>query len=104
MSRLSQGEQEFVSHTDAPGEPAVDAPAGTAVHEVDARGISSPLHVLRAHRALRAMQPGQVLRIVTTSEQTVAEFQALAKYVIGYELLSQEQRGEEFIHVLRKKR
>jgi tRNA 2-thiouridine synthesizing protein A len=108
MSRLSHGEKEFVSHTDAaslaPGEAPSALPAGTTVHEVDARGISSPLHVLRAHRALRAMQPGEVLRIVTTSEQTVAEFQALAKYVIGYELVSQEQRGEEFIHVLRKKR
>jgi tRNA 2-thiouridine synthesizing protein A len=110
MSRLSHGEQEFVSHSDTAPLPGAGAdaaaalPAGTAVQEIDARGISSPLHVLRAHRALRAMQPGQVLRIVTTSEQTVAEFQALAKYVISYELLSQEQHGEEFIHVLRKKR
>lgn len=103
MSRLSPGEQEFVSHTAAPADPGADAVTG-AVHEIDARGISSPLHVLRAHRALRAMQPGEVLRVVTTSGQTVAEFQALAKYMISYELLSQEQHGEEFVHLLRKKR
>ena len=72
--------------------------------EIDARGISSPLHVLRAHRALRAMPPGQVLRVLTTSEQTIAEFQALAKYVVAYELLAQEQIGDEVIHVLRRKR
>ena len=79
------------------------APAG-GVQEIDARGIGSPLHVLRAHRALRAMQPGQVLKVLTTSEQTIAEFQSLAKHVVGYELLSQEQIGDEVIHVLRKKR
>ncbi len=74
------------------------------VQEIDARGISSPLHVLRAHRALRGMRAGQVLRVITSSEQTLAEFQALSKYVVGYELVSQEQFGDEFIHVLRKKR
>lgn len=82
---------------DPPGD---DSPS----HEIDARGISSPLHVLRAHRALRSMQPGQVLKVITTSEQTIPEFQALAKYVIGYELMSQEQIGDEVIHVLRRKR
>ena len=61
-------------------------------------------HLLRAHRALRAMQPGQVLKVLTDSERTIAEFQALAKYVLGYELLSQEQIGDEVIHVLRRKR
>ena len=110
MSRLSKGEQEFVSDFGAlDAAPARTVPARGAsssgvAHEIDARGISSPLHVLRAHRALRAMQPGEVLKVLTTSEQTIAEFQALAKYVVGYELLSQEQAGDEIIHVLRRKR
>jgi TusA-related sulfurtransferase len=78
--------------------------SAAGVQEIDARGIASPLHVLRAHRALRAMQPGQVLKVHTTSEHTIAEFQALAKYVVGYELLSQEQVGDEVVHVLRRKR
>lgn len=78
--------------------------SAAATQEIDARGISSPLHVLRAHRALRAMQAGQVLRVVTDSEQTIAEFQALVKYVVGYDLLSQERIGNDVVHVLRKKR
>lgn len=79
-------------------------PAYAGAQEIDARGISSPLHILRAHRALRGMQAGQVLKVLTTSEQTIPEFQALAKYVVNYELLSQEQIGDEIIHVLRRKR
>lgn len=100
MPSLSKGELEFVMDDAAAPAPG---PAG-AVHEIDARGISSPLHILRAHRALRGMQPGETLKVLTTSEQTIAEFQALVKYVVGYELLAQEQVGDEIIHVLRKKR
>lgn len=99
MARLSSGEKEFPS-----GASGSALPAAGEVQEIDARGISSPLHVLRAHRALRGMRAGQVLRVITSAEQTLAEFQALSKYVVGYELVSQEQFGDEFIHVLRKKR
>lgn len=107
MSRLSKGEKEFLSDFGDLPPPAAArmAPAGGAAkQEIDARGISSPLHVLHAHRALRAMQPGQQLRVLTNSEQTIAEFQSLAKYVVAYELVSQEQVADEVIHVLRKKR
>jgi TusA-related sulfurtransferase len=102
MARLSSGEKEFLTQ---PGELEPGAPAaGETVQELDARGISSPLHVLRAHRALRAMKTGQALKVITSSAQTLAEFQALSKYVVGYELVSQEQLGDEYVHVLRKKR
>jgi tRNA 2-thiouridine synthesizing protein A len=109
MSRLSKGENEFVSgfgelERQSAADPAAPAHPVAVTQEIDARGISSPLHVLRAHRALRAMQPGQVLKVLTTSAQTIAEFQALARYVVAYELLSQEQIGDEVIHVLRRKR
>lgn len=103
MARVDSGEKECVRDaggTTAPG----DVPAVAVTQEIDARGISSPLHILRAHRALRGMEAGEVLKVVTSSEQTVAEFQALSKFVVGYELVSQEQFGEEFVHVLRKKR
>jgi tRNA 2-thiouridine synthesizing protein A len=79
---------------------AIPAPT----QEIDARGISSPLHILRAHRALRAMQPGQVLKVLTDAEQTLAEFQALARYMVNYELVSQDRQGDEIVHVLHKKR
>jgi len=116
MSRLSSGEKEFL---DASGDPAPGAgatpgaPAAAAaaaaqgdevVEVIDARGISPPLPLLRAHRALRAMRPGQMLKVLTNSKQTLAEFQALAKYVVGYELVSQEENGDEVSHLLRRRR
>lgn len=110
MTRLSKGEQEFVSDFGGLAPPAAQArpsaggAGAAAMQELDTRGISSPLHVLRAHRALRAMQPGQVLKVLTNAPQTIPEFQALARYVVGYELVSQEQSGDEVVHVLRRKR
>lgn len=42
-------------------------------HEVDARGLLCPLPVLRAARALRAMPPGKVLRLVATDPAAVID-------------------------------
>ena len=38
--------------------------------------------------------------MLTTSGQTIPESQALSKYVVGYELMSEEQVADEVIHVL----
>ena len=88
-----------------PGADAGPAPNGATHQVIDARGISPPLPILRAHRALRLMEAGQVLKVLTSQEQTLAEFQALVKHVPGYELLSQqEQPAGEYVHLLRKRR
>jgi tRNA 2-thiouridine synthesizing protein A len=115
MSRLSRGEREFVSdfgdlsHSQSAELPAAPAeaapsPARGSVQEIDARGLSAPLPLLRAHRALRALRPGQELRVLTNYAQAVAEFQAMAKHVTTYELVGQEMVGEEVVHVLRRRR
>lgn len=72
--------------------------------ELDARGISPPLPVLRAHRALRGMPAGQLLKVLTTQPQSVAEFQSLVKHVPQYELVSQEEKDGEYVHLLRRRR
>jgi tRNA 2-thiouridine synthesizing protein A len=110
MSRLSRSEKEFVSGfgdlpADGGGSPGAPARTpGSTMQELDARGISPPLPVLRTHRALRAMQVGQVLRVLTTQPQSMAEFQSLVKHVPQYELVSQEEKNGEFVHLLRKRR
>lgn len=103
MSRLNHNEREFVSASEAAATPAA-APKGAGPQELDARGLGSPLPVLRAHRTLRGMQPGQSLRVLTSEAHTLAEFQSLVKHVPGYELLSQEQAGSDFVHLLVRRR
>ena len=70
--------------------------------ELDARGLNCPLPILRAKKALTAMQAGQVLKIVATDPGSVKDFQAFAKQT-GNELLSQAEGGKEFTFFLKRK-
>ena len=70
--------------------------------ELNARGLNCPLPILKAKKALTAMQSGQLLKVVSTDAGSVRDFQAFAKQT-GNELVQQTTQGEDFIHVLRRK-
>lgn len=71
-------------------------------HEIDTRGLNCPLPILKAKKALAAMQTGQTLKVVATDPGSVRDFQAFAKQT-GNELIDQQTLDEEFIHVLRRR-
>jgi TusA-related sulfurtransferase len=79
-----------------------DAPAFTADKEIDTRGLTCPLPILRAKKALADMQSGTVLKIVATDPGSVRDFQAFAKQT-GNELLAQQTVGKEYIHFLKRR-
>ena len=71
--------------------------------EVDARGLNCPLPILRAKKALAALQSGQLLRVLTTDGGAREDFAAFAQQT-GNALV--EQREEECgvtVHVLRRR-
>ena len=70
--------------------------------EVDARGMNCPLPILKAKKALSAMQSGQVLRVLATDHGSMRDFQAFARQT-GNELLEQQSAGDEFIHWLKRR-
>ena len=70
--------------------------------ELDARGLNCPLPILKAKKALSELQSGEVLRIMATDPGSVRDFQAFAKQT-GNELIEQQNVGQEFIHVLRRR-
>ncbi|NMG15275.1 sulfurtransferase TusA family protein [Aromatoleum bremense] len=71
--------------------------------EVDARGLTCPLPILRAKKMLAEMTPGQVVRVLATDPGSVKDFQAFAKQT-GNELLQQgETAGQAFEFFLRRK-
>ncbi|MBP6852764.1 MAG: sulfurtransferase TusA family protein [Rhodoferax sp.] len=70
--------------------------------EVDARGLNCPLPILKAKKALNAMQSGQTLRVLATDANSVRDFQAFAKQT-GNELVEQQAVGPEFIHLMRRR-
>lgn len=70
--------------------------------EVDARGLSCPLPILRAKKALSEMVSGQVLQVLATDKNSLRDFEAFAKQT-GNELLRQSTEGDLFVHVLRRR-
>ena len=70
--------------------------------EVDTRGLNCPLPILKAKKALAAMQSGQLLKVVATDTGSIRDFQAFAKQT-GNELMEQLTQGDEFVHVLRRR-
>ena len=62
--------------------------------EVDARGLTCPLPILRAKKMLAEMTPGQVVRVLATDPGSVKDFQAFAKQT-GNELLQQGETADQ---------
>ncbi|ABM32573.1 MULTISPECIES: sulfurtransferase TusA family protein [Comamonadaceae] len=70
--------------------------------EIDTRGLNCPLPILKAKKALASMASGEVLKVVSTDNGSLRDFQAFAKQT-GNELLDQSTAGEEYTHVLRRR-
>lgn len=69
--------------------------------ELDASGLNCPLPILRAKKALTAMESGQVLHIIATDPGAVKDFQAFAKQT-GNELLEHREEGGKFYFLMKK--
>ncbi|HYR25961.1 MAG TPA: sulfurtransferase TusA family protein [Aquabacterium sp.] len=74
--------------------------------EIDARGLTCPLPILRAKKALSDMHSGEVLKVRATDPGSVRDFQAFARQT-GNDLLDQQayhsEEGDEFVHFLRRR-
>ena len=70
--------------------------------ELDTRGLNCPLPILKAKKALTAMQSGQLLRVVATDAGSLRDFAAFANQT-GNELVEQQTQGNDFSHVLKRR-
>lgn len=70
--------------------------------ELDARGLSCPLPILKTKKALSDLASGQVLRVVSTDPGSVKDMQAFASQT-GNPLLSQSNEGKDYVFFLKKK-
>lgn len=69
--------------------------------DIDASGLNCPLPILRARKALRDMERGQTLRIVSTDPGSVKDFEAFARQTNNPLLSSGEEAGK-FVFVMKK--
>ena len=69
--------------------------------ELDARGLNCPLPILKAKKAITALESGQILKIVATDPGSVKDFEAFAKQT-GHELLESAEAGGEYTFMLKR--
>lgn len=60
---------------------------------LDATGLNCPLPILRAKKALKGMEAGEVLEVQATDPGSVADFAAFCSQT-GNELLSSSSEGD----------
>ncbi len=70
--------------------------------ELNARGLSCPLPIVKTKKALVDMASGQVLKVISTDSGSVKDMAAFAEQT-GNELLSTVEENGEFIFYMKKK-
>jgi tRNA 2-thiouridine synthesizing protein A len=70
--------------------------------ELDARGLSCPLPILKTKKSLNELTSGQVLKVVATDPGSVKDMQAFANQT-GNPLLSSAEENKTYVFYLKKK-
>lgn len=70
--------------------------------ELDARGLTCPLPIVKTKKSLNDMTTGQVLKVVSTDAGSVKDMQAFANQT-GNPLLESGQESGAYVFFLRKK-
>ena len=73
-----------------------------ADQELDARGLTCPLPVMRAAKIMLAMKAGQTLRVLATDPATVSDFDAYARGSGNALLESKKTNGGDFEFLLKR--
>ncbi len=69
--------------------------------ELDASGLNCPLPILRAKKAISALDAGQTLKIIATDPGSVKDFEAFCKQT-GNELVSSGEEDGKFVFAIKK--
>ena len=69
--------------------------------ELDASGLNCPLPILRAKKSLNGMTRGQVLKVISTDQGSLKDFEAFCKQT-NNPLLSSAEQGGKFIFFVKK--
>ena len=69
--------------------------------ELDASGLNCPLPILRARKSLTDMEHGQILKVISTDQGSLKDFEAFSKQT-NNPLLSSGEEGGKFVFLLKK--
>ena len=68
---------------------------------LDAKGLNCPLPILKAKKALKEVDAGGTLQVLSTDPGSVADFQAFAR-TTGNELLEHSEEGGVYTFLIKK--
>ena len=68
---------------------------------LDAKGLNCPLPILKAKKALKSIDAGQTLEILSTDPGSVADFAAFCR-TTGNELVEQNEADGIYTYLIRK--
>jgi len=68
---------------------------------LDAKGLNCPLPILKAKKALKTMENGQLLEVLSTDPGSVADFSAFCR-TTGNELVEQSEANGIYTYLIRK--
>ncbi len=68
---------------------------------LDAKGLNCPLPILKAKKALKEIDAGQTLQVLSTDPGSVADFQAFSR-TTGNELVEHSEDGGVYTFLIKK--
>ncbi len=69
--------------------------------ELDARGLSCPMPLMKVSKAIKGMSPGQVIRITATDPGSMSDFKGWTSKT-GNPLIEAKEEGGLYTYVIRK--
>jgi tRNA 2-thiouridine synthesizing protein A len=69
--------------------------------EVDARGLSCPLPLLKAKKALNSLAHGELLKVLSTDQGSWRDFRVFAEQS-GHQLLESQEENGVYTYLLKK--
>jgi tRNA 2-thiouridine synthesizing protein A len=70
-------------------------------HQLDTRGLSCPMPILKMKRALKQVDTGNVIQMFSSDPGSLKDMEAFCNQT-GHNLLSGEQKGDDYVFVVRK--
>lgn len=83
-------------------EPDNDRDVPQDIPLLDARGLTCPMPLLKAKKALNELAPAAFLKVLATDPGSVRDFEVFARQS-GHALLESVQNGDVYSYVLQKK-
>lgn len=73
----------------------------TADQSLDMRGFQCPIPIVKTNKAIKEMQPGQILKVLATDRGSLTDFPAWAEDT-GNEIVSSGEEGDALVFYVRK--